>query len=76
MYPYSKVTKKFLQQFNQVIIILAVYMDENKLVIMPQPKTICFDLRKDVDNNLKHEIDSIIKYNKFLAGHKIKIEIS
>ena len=29
-----------------------------------------------MDNNLKYEIDSIIKHNEFLAEHTIKNEIS
>ena len=42
---------------------------DNKLVIITEPKTIRFDVPKDVGNNLKHEIDSIIKHSKFLAEH-------
>ena len=41
------------------------------------PKTLYFNLDwpKDVDENLKHEIDFIIKSNEFLAENKIKNEI-
>ena len=35
-------------------------------------KTVHFDLPKDVGNNLKHEIDFIIKHNECLAEHVIK----
>ena len=31
---------------------------------------------KDVDKNLRHEIDSIIKHNELLAQHTIKNPIS
>ena len=49
--PYSKT-------FSQVIII----MEENMIVIR-DPKTLCynFDWSKDVDENLKHAIEFIIK---------------
>ena len=48
---------------------------DNKLVITTEPKTIHFDLSKDVDNNLKHEINFIIKNNKFAAEYTIKTEM-
>ena len=38
-----------------------------RLLIIIEPKIIHFDLHKDVGNNLKHEMDSIIKHNKSLA---------
>ena len=44
-------------------------MGDNNLVITTEPKTFCFDLSKDVDNNLEHETDSIIKHNEILAEH-------
>ena len=43
---------------------MEVCVREKKLVITAGPKIIHFDLSKDVDNNLKHEIDSIIKHNE------------
>ena len=49
---------------------MRVYIDENKLVIIAVPKTIHFDLPRDVANYLKHEIRYIIKHNEFLAKHK------
>ena len=60
---------KSLKKFNQVIII----MKENTTVIR-DPKTFCcnFDWSKDVDENLKHEIDFIIKSNESLAKNKKK----
>ena len=63
---------KSLQQFNQVIVI----MEENMIVIRDQ-KTLCFNFGwpKDVDENLKHEIEFIIKRNESLPENKIKNEI-
>ena len=44
------------------------------MVIIRDPKTFCFrfDLPKDVDENLKHEIEFIIKSNESFAENKIK----
>ena len=44
------------------------------MVVIRESKTFYFDfdLPKDVDKNLKHEIEFIIKYNESLAEHKIK----
>ena len=49
-------------------------MEENMIVIR-NPETFClsFDWPKDVDDNLKQEIEFIIKSNESLAGNKIKI---
>ena len=51
-------------------------MEENMIVIR-DPKTFCFnfDLPKDVDENLKREIEFIIKNNESLAKIIIKNEI-
>ena len=51
-------------------------MEENMIVIR-DPKIFCFnfDWPKDVDENLKHEIEFIIKSNESLAKNKIKKEI-
>ena len=51
-------------------------MEEN-LVVIREPKTFCFDFYwpKDVDVNLKHEIEFIIKSNESLAENKIKNKI-
>ena len=53
---------------------MEVIINDNKLVIITEPKTIHFDLPKDVGNNLKHKIYFIIKCNAFLAEHTIKNE--
>ena len=51
-------------------------MEENMIVIR-DPKTFYFDFDwlKDVDENLKHENEFIIKRNEFLVENKIKSEI-
>ena len=49
--------KNLLQQFNQVTVIVGVYIDDKKLVIIKEPKTIHFDLKAC----WKHEIDFIKK---------------
>ena len=51
------------EQFNQVIIT----MKEN-IIVIRDPKTFCFnfDWPKDVDENLKHGIEFIIKNNESL----------
>ena len=65
---HNKIGKKTLQQFNQVIITMGVHMVNHELVITTEPKTFRFDLPKDADNNLKHEIYSILKQNELLAN--------
>ena len=66
---------KTLQQFNQIIIIIGVHTGDNKLVITTESKTVHFDLSKIVGNNLKHEIDFIIKRNERLAVYTIKMKL-
>ena len=50
---------------------------EENMIVVRYPKTFCFnfDLPKDSDENLKHEIEFIIKNNESLPGNKIKNEI-
>ena len=47
---------------------------EKLMILIRDPKTFCFrfDLPKDVDENLKHEIEFIIKSNESFAENKIK----
>ena len=47
------------------------------MITIRDPKTFCFDFdwSKDVDKNLKHKIEFIIKRNESLAGNKTKNEI-
>ena len=40
---------------------MGVHIRDNKLVIITEQKTFHFDLPKDVDIDLKHEISFIIK---------------
>ena len=49
---------------------------EDKTLVIPEPKSIYFDLSKYVDKNLKYEIDFVMKRNELLAEHTIKNEIS
>ena len=51
-------------------------MEENRVVIK-DPKTFYFyfDWPKDVEKNLKHEIEYIIEINENLVENKIKKEI-
>ena len=61
-----------MQQFNQVILII-----EENMIVIRDLKTFSFnfDWLKNVDENLKHETEFIIKSNESLAVHKIKNEI-
>ena len=56
--------------------IMRVHIKDSKFVIITELKTFYFDLPQDVDNNVKHEIDSVIKHNEFLAEHTIANKIS
>ena len=49
-------------------------MEENMIAIR-DPKTFIFDWTKYVNENLKHEIEFIMKSNESLAENKIKTEI-
>ena len=42
------------------------------MIAIKNPKTFCFnfDWPRDVDKNLKHEIEFIVKSNEFLAEMK------
>ena len=53
---------------------MRVIIKDNKLVIITDPKIIHFDLRKHVNNNVKHETEFIT--NEFLAEHIIKNKVS
>ena len=46
------------------------------MIVIRDLKTFCFnfDWPEDVDENLKHEIEVIIKNNESLAENKIKIK--
>ena len=51
-------------------------VEDNKLAIITEPNFIHFHLPKYFDNNLKHEIDSIIKHKGFLPENTMKNDIS
>ena len=53
-----------------------IIMEEN-ITVIRGPRTFCFnfDWPKNVDENLKHEIEFIIKSNESLAETKIKNKI-
>ena len=55
---------------------MGVHTDGKKLAITAEPKAIRLDLNKKIEGSLKHEIDSIIKHNEFLAKQRTKNEIS
>ena len=46
-------------------------------IVIRDPKSFCFnfDRPKNVDENLKHEIEFIIKSNESLADNKIKNKV-
>ena len=54
---------------------MGVHIEDNKLVITTETKTYHLDFPKDVDNNLNHKTDRIIKNNELLAGHTIENEV-
>ena len=43
---------------------MRVIIKDHKLLTIAEPKLICFDLSKNVDNNLKHEIKHVNYVNK------------
>ena len=47
------------------------------MIVTRDPKTFCFnfDWSKQVDENLKHEIEYVLKTNESLAENKMKNEI-
>ena len=61
--------QKSLQQINQVIILI-----EENMTVIRDSKTFYFnfDWLKDVDMNLKHDIEFIITINESLVEYKIK----
>ena len=53
-----------------------MHIEEKKVALLTEPKTTHFDLTNFFGNNLQHAIDSVIKYNEFLAEHTVKNKIS
>ena len=52
-----------------------MHTEDKKLVLKKTSKTFYFDLPKDVDNNLMHAIDFIIKHSEVLAEHTEKMRL-
>ena len=53
-----------------------IIKNNNKPAIVTEPKAIDFDLRKDVNNNVKHKIDFFVKRNHFLVEQTAKDKVS
>ena len=71
MYQHNKVTKKVY------INLIKPWKMEGNISAIKDLKTFCFnfDWPKYIDHeNLKHEIEFIIKNNEYLAENKIKME--
>ena len=56
LYQHTKFTKKKLKKFNQVIIVIGVHIGDRKLVKTTGHRSLHFDLPKDAEINLNHEI--------------------
>ena len=56
--------QKSVQQLNEVIIMI-----EENMILTRDPETFCFnfDLAKDIDENLKREIEFLTRINESLA---------
>ena len=55
---------------------MGMYIDDKRLLIITELKTVHLDLPIDINNILKHEFQFILKDDKFLAEHRIKNKIS
>ena len=66
---HNKITKKLYNNLIKCIITMVVHNGDNKIIITTEAKTFYFYLPKYVDNDLKHEINFIIKLNELLAEH-------
>ena len=55
---------------------MRVYIDDNKLVIIAELKSIRVDLTIKMNKSLKHDIRFIVSCHKSLTAYTIKIEIS
>ena len=67
--------RKSLKKFTTIL--SRHYNYGRNMIVIRDPKTFCFDfdLPNDVNDNLKHEIEFIIKSNGSLAENKIKNKI-
>ena len=69
---HNKITKKLYNNLIKCIITMVVHNGDNKIIITTEAKTFYFYLPKYVDNDLKYEINFIIKLNELLAERKKK----
>ena len=74
---HNKITKKTLQQFNRVIIVIKISCDnyKNLVIITPPTKGRCADIPIKNSKNINYDIKFIVISNESLAKYKIKIEI-
>ena len=63
---------KVLQQFNQVIIIMGVYNDGKKLVVITEPKSICINLLIKINKSPEHDIEFIVSRNEPVTEYTTK----
>ena len=66
---------KVLQQFNQAIIIMGVYIDGKKLVVITEPKPICINLLIKINKSLEHDIEFIVSRNEPVTEYTTKNKI-
>ena len=53
-----------------------MYIDDNKLVKLTEPKTICFALTNNVVNNFKQKTESFINNYEFLVENRIETTLT
>ena len=66
---------KVLQQFNQVIIMMGVYIDGKKLVVITEPKSICINLLIKINESPEHDIEFIVSRNEPVTEYTTKNKI-
>ena len=54
---------------------MGVFFDENKLVIIEEPKTIHIDLHVKINENIENDIRYMVSRNESLADYAIKNQI-
>ena len=54
---------------------MGVFFDENKLVIIEEPKTIHIDLHVKINENIENDIRYMVNRNESLADYAIKNQI-
>ena len=55
---------------------MGAHIRENQFPVTTGPRNFCFDLNKDVNISLKHQIYSIVKFKEHLAEDTIKNMVS